>query len=224
MSRKSFIIRFADACIQPKEDTDNLSSVCRVVGTVEMKHLIPLFQESALDPNPRSARVNRVTSDVLRSLETTPELFVNKSKGVLLGTSDYEALQRNRFRVSFRNPQVEGILDGGHNMLAIGLFMLKMLMDEREIKRIKSWDDLIKIWPEYEKELESRAEDLTVLIPVEMLVPARKDEDTIDAFHSALVDICSARNNNVQLPNEAAANKKGFFDELKEQVPVSVAS
>lgn len=224
MAAESFIIRFADACLQPKERPDDTCNVRRVVGMVEMKHLLPLFRDSVLDPNPRSARVNRVTKDVLKSLESTPELFANKSKGILFGTSDYQSLQRNRFRVSFPDPQIEGILDGGHNMLAMGLFMLDDLMEERELKRLKSWDDLIDIWPKYETDLESRKDEFTILVPVEMLVPAREDEDTIDVFHSALVDICSARNNNVQLPNEAAANKKGFFDELRDSVPESVAN
>jgi hypothetical protein len=224
MSEKSFIIRFADAALQPKDLPDDPDfNVCRVIGTVEMRHLLPLFHDTALDPNPRSARVNRVTADVLKSLDSTPELFANKSKGILLGTSKYEGLQRNRYRISFEDPTIEGILDGGHNMLAIGLFMLRDLMEERELKQVKSWDDLLDVWPRYQEELEAKKDAFTVPVPVEMLVPARNDQDTIDGFHSALVDICSARNNNVQLPHEAAANKKGFFDELKSQVPESVS-
>jgi hypothetical protein len=225
MASKPLIIRFADAAFQPKDlPEDRAYNVCRVVGTIEMRHLLPLFDYTALNPNPRSARVNRVTTDVLKSLKENPELFANKSKGILLGTSKYEALQRNRYRISFEDPEVEGILDGGHNMLAIGLFMLSDLMDEREWKRLKSWDDLFGVWDEHLPDLEAQKSQFTVLVPVEMLDPARGDDETVAAFHSALIDICSARNNNVQLPNEAAANKKGFFDEIKGQVPASVAN
>jgi len=225
MPANSFIVRFNDAAVQPKEAPDDPSCcVRRVIGTVEMKHLLPLFHDSALDPNPRSARVNRVIEDILRSLERTPELFANKSKGILLGTATFEALQRNRYRVSFEEPDVEGILDGGHNMLAIGLFMLRELMDEREWKQVKSWDDLMRVWPEYKSELAARKDGYNILVPVEMLVPADDDEETIESFHSALVDICSARNNNAQLPLEAAANKKGFYDEIKDQMPQELAA
>ncbi len=36
------------------------------------------------------------------------------------------------------DPEVEGILDGGHtNMLAIGLHMLRQMMEEDDWKRIK---------------------------------------------------------------------------------------
>lgn len=222
MKPKNFIIRFSDAAIQPRAAEDHVH-VCRVIGTVQMKHLLPLFHQSALDPNPRSARVNRVTNDILLSLDYTPGLFSNKSKGVLLGTANYESLQRNRFRIAFDDPSVEGILDGGHNMLAFGLHILQEHMEERELKRVKSWDDLMSVWPQYEKSINKRKDELTVLVPVEMLVPARSDDDTIEEFHSALIDICSARNNNAQLPQEAAANKMGFYDEIKEQMPDSLA-
>jgi hypothetical protein len=224
MPANSFIIRFVDAAVQPKDAPDESCNVQRVVGTVAMKHLLPLFSEGTLDPNPRSARVNRVTNDILRSLERTPELFANKSKGVLLGTGNYEALQRNRYRVTFDDSEVEGILDGGHNMLAIGLFMVRDLMDEQDWKRVKSWDDLLKVWPNYEEELESRKDDFDILVPVELLVPARNDEETTDAFRSALIDICAARNNNAQLTIEAAANKKGFYDEIKDHMSDDLAA
>ena len=224
MPANSFIIRFADAAIQPKEPSDDSScNVRRVVGTVAMKHLLPLFHDGALDPNPRSARVNRVIEDIQKSLEVAPELFANKSKGILLGTANYEFLQRNRYRVSFDDRQVEGILDGGHNMLGIGLFMLRDLMEERDLKQVKSWDDLLRVWPDYKNELNTRKDEFNVLVPVELLVPANNDEETVDAFHSALVEICAARNNNAQLTLEAAANKRGFYDEIKEQMPEELA-
>lgn len=219
MPGKSFVIRFVDAAVQPKEPVDESCNVQRVVGTVAMKHLLPLFNEGTLDPNPRSARVNRVTKDIIRSLKQTPELFANKSKGVLLGTANYESLQRNRYRVTFDDSEVEGILDGGHNMLAIGLFMLGDLMEERDLKKVKSWDDLLGVWPDYEDELASKKDEFDTLVPVELLIPARQDEETTDAFRSALIDICAARNNNAQLTVEAAANKKGFYDEIKEFMP-----
>lgn len=226
MPTQSFIIRFADAAIQPKDGPDrDRCIVRRIIGTVEMKHLLPLFHNTALDPNPRSARVNRVTEDVMRSLDRTPELFPNKSKGILLGTSKYEGLQRNRFRIAFEDTQVEGVLDGGHNMLAIGLYMLAVsqLVDERHLRKTKSWDDLMAIWPEYREELQSRKDEFNVLVPVELLVPFDDDEEAIDAFHSALIDICSARNNNAQLPREAAAHKRGFYSEIKSQLPRDLA-
>lgn len=220
MSASSFIIRFADAAVQPKNPERSTDSiVCRIIGTVPMKYLLPLFQHNALDPNPRSARVNRVTEEILRSLERTPELFHNKTKGVLIGSADYEPLQRNRYRVSFADSEVEGVLDGGHNMLAIGLHMLASIMEESHLRQIKSWDDLLNVWPDYEKELNKVKDDFDILVPIEILVPAGVEDEDIEAFNSALIEICAARNNNATLPREAAANKKGFYDEIRKQVP-----
>lgn len=225
MTAKSFIIRFADAAIHPeKMDEDDPCPVRRVIGTVEMKQLLPLFYEGALGPDPRSARRNRVIEDILNTLHTTPELFANKSKGILLGTSNFESLQRNRFRVSFDDPEVEGTLDGGHNMLAIGLFMIKGLLEDKEWRRIKSWDDLMEIWPDYERALERKKDEFSTLVPLELLIPAHNDAETVDSFRSALIDICAARNNNAQLPTEAAANMKGFYEEIRAQVPEDLAA
>src|SRR5262245_31481658 len=123
MTAQPFIIRFTDAAVQPEQlPKDRNCIVRRVIGTVEMKQLLPLFHDTALGPDPRSARVNRVTDDILNSLTEAPELFANKSKGILLGTANFTPLERNRYRLAFEDPEVKGILDGGHNMLGIGLF------------------------------------------------------------------------------------------------------
>ena len=110
-----------------------------MIGFVPAKYLLPLFDNAGLAANPRSSRRNSVVEDILTTLDSTPELFRYKSKGILLGTSSYEALQRNRYRLEFNDPNIEGILDGGHNMLAIGLHILGPHMDEKAWKRIKSW-------------------------------------------------------------------------------------
>jgi hypothetical protein len=224
MSAQSLIIRFSDAAVQPEQlPKDRECVVRRIVGTVEMKQLLPLYHDTALGPDPRSARRNRVIEDILRSLSEDKELFANKSKGILLGTGSYKTLDRNRYRLIFDDPDVEGILDGGHNMLAIGLFMLKEVMEEAEWKQVKSWDDLLQIWPKYAEEIQSRKDQFDTLVPVELLVPARNDEKTVGEFRAALIDICAARNNNAVLPLEAAANKKGFYQEIKTQIPDELA-
>src|SRR3546814_8421165 len=97
---------------------------------------------SDLEANPRAAKIGSVTNAIVESLEETPELFPFKSKGILIGTSSYEALQRNRFELTFDNPESEGILDGGHNMLAIGVHMLAAVTDERELGSISLWEEM----------------------------------------------------------------------------------
>ena len=110
-----------------------------MVGFVAAQNLFPLFDNAGLAANPRSSRRNSVVADIINTLDATPELFRFKSKGILLGTAHYDELQRNRYRLRFDDPTIEGILDGGHNMLAIGLFVLREVMEDRDWKRIKSW-------------------------------------------------------------------------------------
>jgi hypothetical protein len=52
---------------------------------------------------------------------------------------------------------------------------------------------------------------LDFLVPLEVLVPADiTDPETVEAFNASLLDICAARNNNVELTLETRANKKGY--------------
>jgi hypothetical protein len=183
------------------------------------KSLLPLFDKVGLAANPRSSRRNSVVDDILNTLGTSAELFRYKSKGILIGTADYEPLQRKRFRLRFNDPDIEGILDGGHNMLAIGLHMLQPLMEEKEWKRLKYWDDMKDAWKKYRDSIDEAKDDYDFYVPVELLVPSGSTEDDRDAFLMPLLEVCEARNNNAQLTIEAKSNKQGFYDAIKNIMP-----
>src|SRR3546814_8357820 len=78
-------------------------------------------------------------------------------------SSDVCSSDLNRFELTFDNPESEGILDGGHNMLAIGVHMLAAVADERELGRISLWEEMKDLWDTYRKELDSvkRSEEHT---------------------------------------------------------------
>src|SRR5690606_15038578 len=93
------------------------------------------------------------------------------------------ALDRRRYELRFENPHVEGILDGGHNMLAIGTHILTLAtQDEKLARRLKRWSDFADAWVENRaavKALSKAATDdsdepgpLDFLVPLEILVPA----------------------------------------------------
>lgn len=215
------LIRFSDVAAQPSrsDSSEDESPIKRLVGFVPAKYIIPLLDKAGLAANPRSSRRNSVVDDILDTLARTPELFRYKSKGLLVGTAHCEELQRNRYRLRFEDPDIEGILDGGHNMLAIGLHMLKELMEENEWKRIKSWDDMKAAWEEHKADVEEIKEYFKFDVAVELLVPSGSTQDDVDAFHMPLLEVCEARNNNAPLPTEAKSNKQGFYDAIKEAVP-----
>lgn len=209
--------------------------VMRIVGFAKARELIQLLDAADLEANPRSAKAGPVTEDILESIEETPEVFVFKTKGILVGASSYEKLQRNRYRLTFENTKIEGILDGGHNTLALGTHILMRALGDNVVKRkIRRWPDFKAMWEEYRDDVETlrrrKPDDdefdegaLDFLVPLEVLVPSNlEDEATFEAFNGSLLAICSARNNNVQLTLETKAAKKGFYEVLRSALPLEI--
>jgi hypothetical protein len=228
MNPDKIIIRFE----QVAEQTEGC--VCRFVGFVRAKNMLQLFDAADLEANPREPKAGSVTGDIIDSINETPETFPFKTKGILVGASNYAQLQRNRYELRFENTKIEGILDGGHNMLAIGTYVLsKAVGDERVLKRIKNWSDLKGAWADNRKQIEAlktapeRDGDdhpLNFLVPVEVLVPSKlEDDEIVDEFNGSLLDICAARNNNHELTDETKSNKKGFYEELRRALPERIA-
>src|SRR4051794_30912240 len=130
------IIRFEQAA----EQADG--PIKRVIGFVPAKNMLSLFDDATLDANPRSAKANGVVADIIGSVREAPKIFQFKTKGILLGTSDFTELDRKRYELHFNDPAYEGLLDGGHNMLALGKFLLSHVMDEKDMKKLKLWEDM----------------------------------------------------------------------------------
>jgi hypothetical protein len=227
MNPENVIVRFDKVAEQAA------GPVLRIVGLVKAKDALQLFDAADLEANPRSAKAGAVTEDILESIQDTPEIFAFKTKGVLVGASEYQSLQRNRYELRFINPKIEGILDGGHNMLAIGTHILsKALRDPTVKKRIKRWPDFKDLWEQYRPEVEALRKqntdggegELDFLIPLEVLVPSdMEDEEIVEQFNNSLLAICSARNNNVELTLETRANKKGYYEDLRKALPSDIA-
>lgn len=216
---KSFILKFEKSAAQ------ELGGVKRVVGLVSGKAIIRLIDSVGLSANPRSAKTGSVTAEIIASLEEAPDLFPFKTKGILLGTAGYRALERQRYELSFEDSEVEGVLDGGHNCLAIALHILRCAgLGERELKSIRTWDTLKDVWVENRQRVDAVKETLDFLVPVELLVPLDlSDIENVEQFTTSLLDICAARNNNVQLTEETKANKKGFYEEIRNFLPEDLA-
>ncbi len=187
----------------------------KFISSISPLTFIKLLKEADNKVNPRIATVNKITRSIHETLETSPELFWYKSKGILLATETCELLDRNRVRVSLSNMDYEGIMDGGHNTFAIAIYLIEKLFD----KKIKKWDDSKVFWDENFDEIikrfEERKEEFSFSIPVEIITP--NDEDgSVEEFYDFISEICSARNNNVQLKETAKGNQVGYYDYLKE--------
>lgn len=207
--------------------------ITRFSGFVPARHFVPVIDVLDLEANPRSSKVGNVTNAIRESIQNTPNDFPFKTKGILLGASRFRKLDRDRIGVNFEERKIEGILDGGHNTLAIGLHVLSVAgVPDARIKKVKVWEDFRTLWHEQAEAVDQlrakvrdgESSDLDFLIPVELIVPSDPDDEVMaEEFEASLLDICAARNNNVQLKVEAKANKRGYFDDLKQTLPVYVS-
>ncbi|MBD3843339.1 MAG: hypothetical protein IE909_15950, partial [Campylobacterales bacterium] len=151
------------------------------------------------------------------TLDTSPELFWFKSKGILVSTENCDLLDRNRIKLTFNDADYEGIMDGGHNTFAIAIYIIEKLFD----KKIKSWTECKEFWDKNFDEILNRFEvesdNFKFSIPIEIITP-NSDDGAIEEFYDYISEICSARNNNVQLKETAKGNQVGFYDYLKENL------
>src|ERR1700682_1296982 len=118
-----------------------IGPVRKFYGLLPPKSIVQLLDTDDLAANPRSAKKGSVTADIEESLRISAELFPAKTKGILLASSLYKVLDRDRYQLSFVEPETEGILDGGHNALAAGRHILREVgLTERELGRVRDWD------------------------------------------------------------------------------------
>jgi hypothetical protein len=220
MNPNKVIIKFEQVCDQANE------SIRRLVGFVKAKYLIDLIEAADLNANPRSAKVGNVTEDIIESIKKTRDIFPFKTKGILLAVSTPpKDLERKRYELEFKDHEIEGILDGGHNTLAIAIHILNLATDEdRAVRKIKRWSDLKETWSQFKDKIADIREQLDFLVPVEILVPANDSEEVLQKFRNAILDICAARNNNVQLVVDTKANQAGHYDCIKNSLDTALKS
>jgi len=222
-----------DVDIKFEEGGDQLLKTARrITGLVRIKYIGKLINALDLDANPRNSKVGPVTNAIIETLEMSPELYPIKSKGILLGSSQLEALDgKGRYGLTFENRKLEGVLDGGHNVLAIGMFLLEKALedpkDKRELAKAKSWHAFKEVHSKhldkFEEYLSSGDAALQHKVWVELIVPPSQDSVAVERFEGVLLEIQEARNNNVQLKQFNKTNHSGYFDELKRFMDKEVA-
>lgn len=221
--KKSIIIKFE------AESDQTVGDITKIVGLVQARFFIPIIDALNLEANPRSSRTGSVTDAIQETITNSPKLFPFMTKGVLLASSQYERLDRGRIKLEPNNPKIEGILDGGHNTLAIGLYILGQSMEYHGVtlsSSAKTWDLFKEIWIKNRILVDAYIKDITAkvtknnldfLVPVELIVPKDKNDTAcVFSFTNNLLEICEARNNNAELQLTAKANQKGYFNALKE--------
>ena len=142
----SIIIRFEQV------NKQTVGEITKIVGLVKAKFLVPIIDNLNLEANPRSAATGNVTEAIQETIRTSSTLMPFKTKGILLASSNYEELERDRIKITPQNEEIEGILDGGHNTLAVGLYILERALTNKGQtlpKGKKTWNDFKKLWMDY---------------------------------------------------------------------------
>lgn len=215
MKNHNVIIKFDECCSSTRY------GICRTSGTVTADSIIRLVDIADLKANPREAKTGSVTEAILETLENSPELFPFKSKGVLIASGACRELERSRFELIFGDDDIEGVLDGGHNMLAIAIHIIGKALGEQEsrkaLKGARRWDDVASVWRSNRDAIEAIRKELSFLVPVEIIYPQSSAEGR-DVYEGAVLEIAQARNNNAQLTEETKANKAGFYDAIRSSI------
>ncbi|MGY6464037.1 AIPR family protein [Corynebacterium sp. UMB8791] len=209
----------------------NIGPLRRLQGTVKTQALIDLIAQEELLANPRRPKQTSITKEILETLQTSPEMMPYFSKGLLIGCSEVEERDRSRYQLHFNDEEREGVLDGGHNLMAIALAVLSAIgISETTLRKLKYWDQLKECWQKHLRDIEAFKRDgddplLETRIPVEIVSPRTdSQEDTgVNEFNNLILSICANRNQNAQLAADAIANQSGVFDYLKASLPQAFA-
>ena len=124
------------------------NGIGRITGYIDIAEFVTLMRDVDNKVNPRGAKYNRVVDAVHNTLSVDPELFWLKSKGLLLSTKNMqfglEGAERTCVSASFDDPSTEGVMDGGHTMLAVSSFILEVLFGDKIAK--KDWKNCKEAW------------------------------------------------------------------------------
>jgi hypothetical protein len=198
--------------------------VRKIIGLLSPKAFNQLVDVTDLSANPRLAKKGSVTQEIEASL-AEPNLFPAKTKGLLVAATAYQDLERNRIRLDFIDPDIEGLLDGGHNAFATGRFVLREAgVPDTELAKAKDWKSFQPIWESNRKKITAVEDVLDFQMPIEIQVPASmNDDEVVGEFRSSLLEIGAARNNNVQLTDATKANQEKLFANLQAALPDEIS-
>lgn len=212
----------------------HIGPASRIVGLVRLKHFFELIEFENLQANPRESKKSDITLEIQESLEEDADIFPLLSKGVLIASTNAVELDRDhRYKLTFENREIEGILDGGHNTLAIGRFILSKVLEtaaeKRELREAKDFQSYKKLYKKHWQAQQDFLKDPTnteiaeILIPVELLIPQSSSDFVISDFIEVIPMVQEARNKNAQLTSKTWANHEGLFEELKKYVDLDLA-
>jgi len=240
----------------------SVSGVQRLTGLVRFADLLELFdfiagdpekeksgEEAAFGPNPRLAHTGRITNEIAKTLHEARDQFPVRNKGILLGASEFSRDGKRLWRLRINSGGHEGLADGGHTLLTVGIHLLtqaiadrrarenpeeseeeRMARAEKAAKKVKNWPTFARLWQGHREELGRLAEaakgassvenPFAAQMPVEMLLPETPgDKRSVATFQNSLSGVARSRNVNAQVRAPALMNQEGLYEPMKQRLP-----
>ncbi len=209
------------------DSTDlEIGGIRRIVGVTRVRDLVSLISAATLDSNPRKPKRNDITDSICGELRNRDFLFTYKTRGLLVGSANVIQKSNNHFQVDLVDQQIEGILDGGHNTLAIGLTILEAATGRpSEVAKISDWKEFKNYWSANKGAVDYWTAEIgtdsfkDMLIGLEFILPSDvNDLNSVELFKRSIIDICSARNTSTPLKTSTMLGKLGLLEPLKERI------
>ena len=83
----------------PQFSKENVK-IKKISSSISPSNFIKLMYYANNDINPLNPTINKITRDIDETLNTSPELFWLKTKGIVIATKSCQVLERNRSRSS----------------------------------------------------------------------------------------------------------------------------
>jgi hypothetical protein len=221
----------AIVCLKFQSALDTpVAGIRRIIGLVQIRDLVDLISVATLDSNPRKPKRNDITDSICRELASNDHLYACKSRGLLVGSATVKEVSKLEFQLTLEDQSIEGILDGGHNTMAIGLSVLESATSKAtEVKAIKDWDSFQKYWDNHREAISrwknQKDSDLgSMEAGVEFILPVDGSNSAIDVFKRSIIDICTARNTSTPLKSSTLLQKLGLLQPIKQRLQDPVLS
>lgn len=189
-----------------------------ITGFIEAKYLVDLIPGLDIsETNPRTPTdKSHVVSQIINTVDSKSDLFPLMSKGVLIAfynKPEYTSAKEDNFiDLSYNSDDKDGVLDGGHNLFAIGKYLLNKISSDA--LNILNWNDLRQAVNKNNSALKEISLKKQILVPIEIIHP-RVDDISDNTKRKVFSEISFARNTNIQLSRAALANYLKKFDYIK---------
>lgn len=206
---------------QPKKR--ELKEFESTVGYINAEQVFKIVSYLNLELNPREPITNStIVPEIINTLNNSRSLYPLKSKGILVASKKIsydESSSQESAQLKIGTSSSEGVLDGGHNLLAAVIYLLLRQRIDFEQSNME-WEELkTKFLDNFQSKSLLPEDDF--LMPIEVISIKNSEGTNVKEIFSS---VSHARNFNSQLKSSALANASGLYDYIKSKLSSDVLS